>query len=130
MQALVQVGPSQYLVSPGQEVLVDLQSQSEGQIVFDQVLLLVDDSQIQIGQPHLAGVQVTASVLGPVKGRKLRVSTYRAKSRSRRTIGFRPRYTRLKIDTISPSKPASPKSPKTSKISPPRSSRRPVKSST
>lgn len=111
MQAVVQIGASQYLVTPGQELSVDLMSQDQGQLNLGQVLLVIDGASVRVGQPFIPDFQVTATVIGPVKGEKIRVSKFKAKSRYDKTIGFRPQYTKIKIDSIAlaSSAPATPK---------------------
>lgn len=101
MQAVVKIGSSQYLVTPGQEILVSHQAGSPDTLSFSEVLLVIDGDKVQVGQPTVPGVNIKAKVLGEVKGEKVRVSTFKAKSRFRKTIGFRPLYTKIKIDAIS-----------------------------
>lgn len=105
--AVVRIGKSQYHISEGQELLVDRLLVDKKALVAgdkystDQVLLLADGPKIKIGQPTISGAVVNFSCLAETKGPKTRVATYRAKSRSRRVIGFRPVYSRLKVDQIS-----------------------------
>lgn len=94
MEAVIRVGSSQHLVKPGSVLLVDRPQ-------IDAVLLVIDDQTIHVGQPHLTQAEVSFTNLGIVKGKKIRVSTYKAKSRYRKTRGFRPRYTQIKIADIS-----------------------------
>lgn len=93
MQAVIQIGTSQYLVSPDQTLLA---SKSK----IDRVLLLIDGAKTVIGQPDVESVQIKLTDLGPVLGDKIRVSKFKAKSRYHKTIGFRPRFHKIKIDTI------------------------------
>lgn len=98
MHAVVKIGPAQYLVTPGQEILVAGSGAEPAQ-----VLLVSDGEKTSVGQPTVAKGKVTTEILGQVKGRKIRVAKYRAKSRYRRVVGFRPLLTRVKIDSISTS---------------------------
>ena len=101
MKAAIKIGSSQYLVSSGQELTVDRIASDTKKLVFDQVLLVIDDKQVQIGKPFLSQAKVTAEVIDQVKGPKIRVSKFKAKSRYRKTIGFRASQTKLKILDIS-----------------------------
>jgi large subunit ribosomal protein L21 len=101
MFAVVKIGTSQYLVNPGQEVLIDFQAKAGSKITFDQVLLLSDDEKITVGKPLVEKAVVTADVLGHPKGEKISVGKFKAKSRYHKFIGFRPHYTRIKITDIS-----------------------------
>lgn len=100
MQAVVKIGSSQYLVTPGQELLVDKLPVDTGEVTFDQVLLLIDGDQVQIGQPTLTGAKVTAQIEGQVKDEKIRVFKFKAKSRYSKTTGFRAKLTKIKINKI------------------------------
>jgi len=100
MQAVVKIGKSQFLVSPGQEVLVEKLSQTEGQFAIDQVLLVIADDSTLVGQPFVANYRVLAKILGTQKGDKVRAAVYKAKSRHRRVTGARPQFTRLLVEDI------------------------------
>lgn len=95
MQAVVQIGNSQYLVSPGDEILVDHNQD------VDRVLMTIDGDKVQIGQPEVQGVKIVTKVIDDlVKGEKIRVFKFKAKSRYRKTRGFRAQLTRVKIESI------------------------------
>jgi large subunit ribosomal protein L21 len=98
--AVFATGGRQYRVQPGDVVRLERLSTDAGSITFDRVLLVEDGSDVRVGTPTVDGVTVDATVLGELKGTKLRVSTYRAKKRTRRTIGHRQRYTQIRIDAI------------------------------
>jgi large subunit ribosomal protein L21 len=99
--AVVKIGGSQYQVRPDQEVLVDRLAGDKGQkVVLDQVLLVAEEDKIRVGRPRVDGVKVQALIKEQLKGKKIRVATYKAKSRYRRVKGFRPQLTKLRIKTI------------------------------
>lgn len=75
-----------------------------GMIEFDQVLLFVLDGEVKIGKPTLKNVKVKAKVLENFKGEKIRVAKFKAKSRYRRVLGFRPMLSRVKIEKIEASR--------------------------
>jgi large subunit ribosomal protein L21 len=105
--AIVKIGKSQYKVSEGDTLQVDYQKKADkplakdDKIDFDKVLLFEEDGKAQFGKPYLKDFFVACQVLGVSKGEKVRVATYKAKSRYRRVIGFRPIYTDLKVLKIS-----------------------------
>ena len=107
--AVIRIGGKQYKVSEGEEILVDKLSLaiSAGKLtdvkkVTPEVLLFVDGEKIEIGKPVLTKAKVTVKVLVEVeKGEKIDVFKYKAKSRERRHVGFRAKYTRLLIEKIS-----------------------------
>jgi large subunit ribosomal protein L21 len=100
MFAVVKIGSSQYLVKPDQEILIDYQKEARDKLVFDQVLLVADEDKVLVGQPLVSGARVEARVLAHPKGTKIRIATFKAKSRYRKVKGFRPHYTKIKISDI------------------------------
>lgn len=100
--AVVSQNGKQYKVEEGEELLIDGHKNGQG-IEFGDVLLIVNDAKVKIGKPKIAGAKVTAKILGQEKGKKIDVVKYKAKSRYRRHLGFRPQYTRIKIEKITAS---------------------------
>jgi len=99
--AVVKIGGSQYKVKEGDEFEVDSLPVEEGkEIEFSEVLLVVNDGEVQIGQPLVEKVKIKAKVLSHLKGEKVRVARFRAKSRSRKVRGFRATLTKIKIEKI------------------------------
>lgn len=97
--AVVRLQGKQFRVSEGDEILVgkmaDLKTEPE-------VLLFIDGEKIKIGKPTLKDVKVKLKVLAEMeKGEKIEVYKFKAKSRYRKHIGFRPQYTRLLVQAIS-----------------------------
>lgn len=118
--AVVKIGGSQYKVKEGDQITVDRLPQKEGEeIEFSNVLLVVDDGEVKIGQPTVPQTQIKAKVLSQERGEKIRVARFKAKSRYRKVKGFRASFTKIKIEKITTteaqkvSKPR--KAPKTSK---------------
>ena len=64
------------------------------------MLLIGDNGNAVIGNPTINGAKVTATSLGEIKGDKVIVFKYKAKSRYRNKRGHRQIYTRLTIDEI------------------------------
>lgn len=100
--AVVGVGGKQFLVQAGEEITLDRlpAADNSSTLTFDQVYLLVNEGKVSLGAPTVSGAQVTASVIGQIKGPKIRVATYTAKSRHRRVRGHRQSLTRVKITSI------------------------------
>ncbi len=103
--AIIQCGSRQHRAVEGQTIEVERLGAGEGETVeIDSVLLVADDGDVQVGKPHVPGAKVSATVLGEVRGPKIRIFKYKAKERYRRRAGHRQNYTRLKIDAISTGK--------------------------
>ena len=98
---IFQMNGSQYLVSKGEELDVDKIKGKEREIIkIKDVLLAKANGEIKVGQPTLSKTQIESKIIKHFKGEKIRVATYRAKSRYRRVKGFRPQLTRIKITKI------------------------------
>lgn len=101
MYAVIKANGKQYRVAEGEIVTIDKIEGKEGdKIDFPEVLLVVDGEKVQIGQPTVTGVKVTAKILAQFKGEKIRVARFKAKVRYRRVKGFRPLLTKIQIEKI------------------------------
>jgi len=97
--AVINLNGRQYRVSEGEEILVDLISGSKAEA---KTLLLVDADKVSVGKPDLKDAKIKLKVVAAMeKGEKVEIVKFRAKSRYRRKIGFRPQATRLLIEKIS-----------------------------
>jgi len=94
--AVIKIGGKQYLVSPGQKIQIE-KVEKEGEIVFDQVLLLVKDEKIKIGKPVVEGAKVIGKILGEEKGKKIVILKHRPRSSYRVKKGHRQTYTLVEI---------------------------------
>lgn len=80
---------------------VELLGLEEGADVELAPVLVVDDDRVLATPDELAGVVVTAKVVGFELGPKIRGFTYKAKSYSRRHWGHRQQYATVEITSIS-----------------------------
>jgi large subunit ribosomal protein L21 len=70
-------------------------------VSISDVLMFVDGETVKVGTPLVDGAKVKATVTAHEKGEKLRVATYKAKSKERKVRGHRQAETVLHIDAIS-----------------------------
>lgn len=99
--AVVKIGGSQYKVAEGDEFEVEkIEGEKGNSIELKEVLLLVKEGKVKIGKPYLPGVKVKGKILDQIKSPKIRVATYKAKSRYRSVKGHRKLLTRIKIEKI------------------------------
>lgn len=99
--AVIETGGKQYKVKKGDILDIDnLPESKNGTVVFDKALLYVNDSDVKIGKPYLANFKVYAKILANLKGEKIRVARFKAKSKYRKVTGFRAFLTRIQIDKI------------------------------
>ena len=100
MYAVIETGGKQHKVEEGQTLLIDLISDDKKKITFDNVLLYSDDKTVEIGQPYLSNVKVTAKIIEEVKGTKLSILRFRRRKHSMRKQGHRAKYSKIEIDRI------------------------------
>jgi large subunit ribosomal protein L21 len=94
-------GARQYRAAIGDTIRVEKLALDPGeQIELAEVLLVVDDNDVRIGQPTVEGAKVLATVVAQEKGPKITVFKYRPRKRYQRHAGHRQLYTRLRIDEI------------------------------
>jgi large subunit ribosomal protein L21 len=115
--AVVESGGKQYKVRSGEIISIDRAVGVKESLIFDKVLLYVNDGEVKIGAPYVGNVSVTAKVIAPaVLGKKVRVGRFTAKSRHRRVVGFRPVTTQVQIEKIlTKTQAAAPKSSQSTK---------------
>ena len=101
MYAIIKTGGKQYRVQEGDNIFVEkLASDVDSEVVFDQVLAVVNDGDVKVGSPVVDGAKVTAKVLEQGKEKKVLVFKYKAKSDYRRRQGHRQPYTKVVIEKI------------------------------
>lgn len=101
MYAIIKTGGKQYKVSEGDTLIVEKLDAEEGaNVVFDEVLTYVNDTDVKIGQPLVSGASVKAKVVEHGKGEKILVFKYKAKSNYRRRQGHRQPFTKVEIEKI------------------------------
>ena len=99
--AVIKTGGKQYKISEGNILDVDrLPQKKDQEMVFKEVLLASIDGKIEIGKPYLESVMVSAKIMDEIRGVKVRVAKFKAKSRYRRATGFRAELTKIKIEKI------------------------------
>jgi len=99
--AVVKSGARQYRAEVGNTILVEkLPVDINQRLELDEVLLVADGEQVEIGQPFVEGAKVLATVVEQEKGPKIRIFKYHPRKRYRQRGGHRQRYTRLRVDEI------------------------------
>lgn len=96
--AVIRLQGKQYKVTEAQEILVDKMNDLKAEA---EVLLFSDGQKVKVGKPVLKDIKVKMKVITEMeKGEKIEVYKFKAKSRYRKHIGFRPQYTKLLIEKI------------------------------
>jgi large subunit ribosomal protein L21 len=98
--AVIETGGKQYRVQPGDEVRVEkLDAEVGDNVELRAVMLVDDDGDVTVGG-DLDGQAVAATVTEHGRGEKLRVFTYKNKTRQRRRLGHRQPYTTIRIESV------------------------------
>lgn len=101
MRAVIRTGGKQYLVSPGTKLKVEKVPQAPGaKVVFEDVLLVIDEEKVSLGRPLVSGAKVVARVLAQAKHPKQVVFKMKPKKRYRVRRGHRQSYTEVEITAI------------------------------
>jgi len=100
MYAVIEAGGKQYRVAKGENLRVEKLGADEGAKVTFPVLLIANGADVKVGQPRIAGAEVTAVVKGHELGEKLTVFKYRRRKGYRRKNGHRQQYTSVLIEDI------------------------------
>ncbi|MBN1994007.1 MAG: 50S ribosomal protein L21 [Anaerolineae bacterium] len=99
MYAVIENGSKQYRVAEGDVIEVEKLSVAVGdKVKIERVLMIGGDKDVKVGTPLVEGAQVTATVEG--HGRSKKVIVYKHKKNYHKKQGHRQNFTRLRIDKI------------------------------
>jgi len=117
MYAIVEIAGQQFKVSEKQEIFVNRIDSKEGsEIIFDKVLLLDKDGEIEVGVPVLKGLGVTAKIIEHLKSDKVLVFKKKRRKGYRVKNGFRHSLTKIEIQKIGEIKLSSSKNVSSKKV--------------
>ena len=100
MYAIVKTGGKQYRVEQGQTLLVERLPEAEGATVSLEPLLVRSEEAV-FDADGLSKVEVQATIVGHLRGKKLRVFKFKPKRGYRRRTGHRQELTRIEVTDIS-----------------------------
>lgn len=100
MYAVIETGGKQYRVEAGDVIDVERVAGEEGKVRFDRVLMATGDNGATFGNPVIEGALVNASLVGEVRGPKIRVFKKKKRSTYRKSRGHRQDLMRVRIDGI------------------------------
>ncbi len=99
--AVISLKGHQYVVKEGDDITIDFVGLSKGKKISpEKILTIYEDDMVILEPKKLSDWQVELEVLESKKGKKIRVFKYKSKSRYRRTKGFRPQQSTLKVIKI------------------------------
>lgn len=101
MYAIIETGGKQYKIQEGDVINVEkLGVEAGSEYIFENVLAVSNDDDFKVGAPYIAGVNVTASVIGDGKAKKVIIYKYKSKKGFHKKKGHRQPFTKLKIEKI------------------------------
>ena len=113
MFAIIETGGKQYRVTKDDVISIEKIAGKPGDnVTLDQVLLLNDDKDINLGTPLLKGAKVSATIVNQGKADKVIVFKKKRRHNYRRLKGHRQELTYLKITDISTTSSSSSKAEK------------------
>ena len=96
MYAIIEACGKQYKVEEGEVVFFEKLDVEEGKkVTFDNVILVSDEKDVQIGSPYVKGAKVEGKVVAHGKGKKIIVFKMKAKKNERTKQGHRQPYTKV-----------------------------------
>ena len=110
MYAVFRSGGKQYRASKGDVLKLEKLDADEGaKVSFDEVLLVGEGKDIQVGSPLLSGSSVSGKVLRQGKSKKVSVVKFRRRQNYLRQHTHRQNFTEVEITDISGGSKAAPK---------------------
>ena len=101
MYAIIEACGKQYKVEEGEVVFFEKLDVEEGKkVTFDNVILVSDEKDVQIGSPYVKGAKVEGKVVAQGKAKKIIVFKMKAKKNERTKQGHRQPYTKVEITKI------------------------------
>jgi large subunit ribosomal protein L21 len=101
MYAIIKTGGKQYRVSEGQTLSIEKIDLEQGnEIHFDEVLLVANGENIQVGSPTLQNAKVTAQIVDHGRADKIKIIKFRRRKHHMKHMGHRQDFTKVKIVSI------------------------------
>ena len=99
--AIIETGGKQYKVSTSKILEIEKINAKKGETIkFNNVLLLNNDQNTEIGNPSIEGASVEAKLLDTVKDRTILVFHKRRRKNSRKKNGHRQQHSKIQITKI------------------------------
>lgn len=101
MYAVIATGGKQYRVTEGETLKVEKIAGEEGsEIELEQVLMVADGDNIQVGTPLLETGTVTATIKAHGRGKKVEIVKFRRRKHHRKQMGHRQSFTEIEVTKI------------------------------
>lgn len=101
MYAVIKTGGKQYRVEEGQTLKVEKLEIATGEkLDIEDVLLIGNGDDVNIGEPTIKGAKVTAEVVEHGRHKKVKIMKFKRRKHHMKQMGHRQWYTELKITGI------------------------------
>jgi large subunit ribosomal protein L21 len=101
MYAVIRTGGKQYRVSEGDVVEIErLDGEAGSAVTFDEVLLLSDEGNTELGRPLVVGAAVSGELVEQYKARKIIIFKQKRRKNYRRKQGHRQLMSRVRITSV------------------------------
>jgi large subunit ribosomal protein L21 len=99
--AIIEISGRQFWLEPKKYCVINHLPLKVGTKLFlKRILLINQDKKIEIGYPYLNNAKIEAVVLNHFEGKKIIVYKMKPKKKYRRKNGYRPKLTKLLINSI------------------------------
>ena len=101
MYAVIKTGGKQYRVSEGEILKIEkLEVELGKKITFNEVLMIADGENVQVGSPLVDKASVEAKVISQGKGKKVNILKFKRRKQSMKQQGHRQLFTEIQIGKI------------------------------
>ena len=102
MYAMVEIGGQQFRVEKDKTINTQkLVGEVGDNVTFDRVMLVGNGEQVRIGQPIVAGANVSGTIVDQFRDEKVIIFKKKRRKSYRRKNGHRQSLTKVRIDAIS-----------------------------
>ena len=99
--AVINTGGKQYKVATNDKLRIEKISNEEGKsVLFDKVLLINDNQNMELGSPLIEGAKVEAKIVKQTKNKTVLIFKKRRRHNSRRKNGHRQKMSVVQITKI------------------------------
>ncbi|NQU77640.1 50S ribosomal protein L21 [Candidatus Falkowbacteria bacterium] len=99
--AVIKTGGKQYKVKEKDIIKIEkIPGKAGDKVEFDQVLMIADGDNVEIGKPILEGKKVAGKILEQGRAKKVLVVKYKPKTRYKKRVGHRQSFTKIEVTQI------------------------------
>ena len=101
MYAVFKTGGKQYRVSEGETLKIEkLEVEPGKKVTFNEVLMIADGENVQVGSPLVDKACVEAKVISQGKGKKVNILKFKRRKQYMKQQGHRQLFTEIQIGKI------------------------------